>query len=122
MQMNEVVNIREKYTLFNELWTPKIVGECNGQLIKIAKVKGEFVWHSHKEEDELFLIIKGELSIEFKDKTIVLKEGEFYIVPKGVEHRPFAKEECHVLLIELASTKHTGDVKHSVTKNNQDFI
>lgn len=120
--MNKVVNLREKFSTFNELWTPKILDEFNGQQIKIAKVKGDFVWHSHANEDELFLVIKGVLSIEFKDKTIHLKEGEFYIVEKGVEHRPYAKEECHIMLIEPASIKHTGEVKHTLTKDNQDFI
>lgn len=120
--MNEVIKLSEKFTLFNELWTPKILDEFNGQQIKIAKVKGDFVWHNHANEDELFLVIKGELSIELKEKTISLKEGEFYIVPKGIEHRPFANEECHILLLEPSTTKHTGEVDHSLTNNNQDFL
>ena len=122
MPMNEVINLKEKYTLFNDVWTPKILADFNGQQLKIAKVKGEFVWHNHKEEDELFFVVKGELFIELKDKTVKIKEGELYIVPKGVEHRPFAKKECHILLIEPASIKHTGEVDHTLTKKNQDYI
>ena len=120
--MNKVIKLSEKFELFNDLWTPKILAEFNGQQLKIAKVKGEFVWHNHADEDELFLVIKGSLSIAFKDKTIELQEGELFIVPKGVEHKPFAKDECHLLLIEPASLKHTGDIKHKLTQSNPDFI
>jgi mannose-6-phosphate isomerase-like protein (cupin superfamily) len=98
------------------------LAEFNGQQLKIAKVKGEFVWHDHAKEDELFLVIKGSLSIAFRDKTIELKEGELVVVPKGVEHKPFAKEECHLLLIEPASIKHTGEIEHKLTRNKPDYI
>lgn len=120
--MNKVIKLSEKFELFNDLWTPKILTEFNGQQLKIAKVKGEFVWHDHSDEDELFMVIKGSLSIAFRDRTIELKEGELFVVPKGVEHKPFAEEECHLLLIEPASTKHTGEVEHKLTRNNPDFI
>jgi mannose-6-phosphate isomerase-like protein (cupin superfamily) len=111
----EVINLNEKFNLFNDHWSPKIVGELNGQQIKLAKVKGEFVWHSHKDEDELFFIIKGKLKMEFRQKTVELKEGEMIIVPKGVEHRPVADEEVLLMLFEPADIKHTGDVKHALT-------
>ena len=111
----EKVNLKDKFELFNEHWTPKIIGELNGQQVKLAKLKGEFVWHDHKEEDEMFLVIKGSLKIEFRDKTIRLNEGEMYIVPRGVEHNPVAEEEAWILLFEPASTKHTGEVKDKLS-------
>ena len=102
------VNLEEKFDLFNDYWSPKIVGELNGQYVKLAKLKGEFMWHHHDDEDELFLVVKGQLTIELRDKDIVLKEGEFFIVPRGVEHRPVAEEEAQVLLFEPKSTLNTG--------------
>ena len=110
-----VINIQEKFKLFSELWTPKKIGELNGQQILLAKIKGEFIWHAHEHEDELFMIIKGSLMIEFRDKTIELNEGEIYIIPKGVEHKPIAQEEVHVLLFEPLDIKHTGNVMADVT-------
>jgi len=118
----EAINIQEKFTLFNDLWSPKIIGELNGQQVKLAKVKGNFVWHDHKEEDELFLIIKGILKIEFRDRTIELKEGEMLVIPAGTEHRPLAEEEVHLLLFEPAATKHTGEHKYDITVEKQDWI
>lgn len=120
--MNEVVNLKEKLTLFSEHWTPKIVGELNGQHVKLAKLKGEMVWHDHKNEDELFYILKGKLLIKLRDKDIHLNEGDMYVVPKGVEHLPIAEEECHVLLFEPKSTAHTGEVESALTDNNQQWI
>lgn len=119
---SEKVNLKEKFELFKDHWTPKIIGELNGQQVKLAKLQGEFVWHNHQEEDELFLVIKGSLKIEFRDKTITLNEGEMYIVPKGVEHNPIAEEEVWVLLFEPATTKHTGEVKAELTQNKLDWI
>ena len=110
-----IINIQEKFKLFSELWTPKKIGELNGQQILLAKIKGEFIWHAHEHEDELFMIIKGSLMIEFRDKTIELNEGEIYIIPKGVEHKPIAQEEVHVLLFEPLDIKHTGNVMADVT-------
>ena len=118
----DVINIQEKFKLFSDLWSPKKVGELNGQQILLAKVKGEFVFHKHEFEDELFLVIKGVLKIELRDKTITLKEGEFYIVPKGVEHKPIAKEEVHILLFEPLSIKHTGDVVANITVETYESI
>lgn len=117
-----VINIQEKFKLFSDLWSPKKVGELNGQQILLAKLKGEFVFHKHEFEDELFMVIKGTLEIELRDKTITLKEGEFYIVPKGVEHKPIAKEEVHIILFEPLSIKHTGNVVANITVETYENI
>ena len=116
------VNIKEKFALFNDHWSPRIIGQLNGQEVKVAKVKGEFIWHDHANEDEMFLIIKGTLKLEFRDHTVTLNEGEMLIIPRGIEHKPIAEEEVHLLLFEPASTKHTGDVEHELTKNRKDLI
>jgi len=105
----DVVNLAEKLALFSDHWRPRIVGEFNGQQVKLVKVQGEFLWHRHAEEDELFLVLRGRLTIHFRDRTAVVGEGEFCIVPRGVEHRPAAEEETHVLLLEPAATRNTGD-------------
>jgi mannose-6-phosphate isomerase-like protein (cupin superfamily) len=109
------VNLAEKLALFSAHWKPKIVGELNGQHVKLVKLKGPFVWHHHDNEDELFLVIKGRFRMEFRDRQIWLEEGEFLIVPRGVEHRPVADEESHVLLFEPASTLNTGNVQNERT-------
>lgn len=109
------VNLTEKLTLFGEHWKPKIVGELNGQYVKLVKFQGPFVWHRHELEDELFFVIKGRFRMEFRDSSIDLEAGEFLVVPKGVEHRPVADDEVHVLLFEPASTKNTGDVENQFT-------
>lgn len=122
--MNKV-NINEKFQLFNDHWTPKIIGELNGQHLKLAKVKGDFVWHDHAEEDELFLVYKGVLCLDFRDGTTVeLHPGEFYIVPKAVEHRPWTKgeDEVWLMLIEPAGIKHTGEVKDEKTVEKYEWI
>ncbi|WP_457610167.1 cupin domain-containing protein [Lutibacter sp.] len=109
------INISEKFKLFNEHWTPKKVGELNGQQLLLAKLKGEFIWHAHEHEDELFFIIKGSLVIEFRDRKVTLSKGELLIIPKGVEHKPIAIEEVHVLLFEPLAIKHTGNVISNLT-------
>ncbi|MCA1029634.1 cupin domain-containing protein [Bacillus timonensis] len=117
------VNVQEKFEMFQDHWHPRIVGDLNDNFIKLAKLKGEFVWHHHENEDEMFLIVKGELLIQFKDRDdVLIKEGEFYIVPKGVEHRPVAIEEVHVMLIEPKSTMHTGNVRDEKTKDTLERI
>lgn len=118
----EKVNIQEKLDRFSDHWNPRIIGELNGQQVKLAKLKGEFIWHSHENEDEMFLILKGKLKIEFRNKMVELKENEFFIVPRGVEHKPIAEEEVHVMLFEPASTLHTGEEKHDLTNNDQEYI
>lgn len=119
--MNKI-NLKEKFNLFNEYWSPKIVGDLNDSHVKLAKFKGEFVWHKHDNEDELFFIIKGRLLIKFRDKDVYLNEGEFLIIPKGIEHMPIADEEVHVMLIEPKATLNTGDVISGLTKKELDRI
>ena len=109
------VNLREKLSQFGEPWSPKIVGELNGQQVKLVRFQGEFVWHHHEGEDELFLVVKGRFRMEFRDRHVWLEEGEFLVVPRGVEHRPVADEEAHVLLFEPASTLNTGNVRNERT-------
>jgi mannose-6-phosphate isomerase-like protein (cupin superfamily) len=104
------VNLREKLSLFDSHWEPKIVGELNGQHVKLVKFQGEFVWHHHEHEDELFLVVKGRFTMEFRDRLVTIEEGEFLIVPRGVDHRPVAEQEVHVLLFEPATTLNTGNV------------
>ncbi|MCH4823622.1 cupin domain-containing protein [Gramella lutea] len=118
----EKVNLKEKLSLFSDHWNPRIVGELNGQQVKLAKLKGEFIWHSHRNEDEMFYVIKGNLKIEFREKTVEIQENEFLIVPRGVEHRPVAEEEVHVMLFEPSKTRHTGEEQHELTNNDQKFI
>jgi mannose-6-phosphate isomerase-like protein (cupin superfamily) len=105
----ERVNLEEKLSLFTSHWDPKIVGELNGQHVKLVKFQGEFVWHKHDHEDEMFLVVRGEFDMELRDRAVALKQGEFLIVPRGVEHRPVARREAHVLLFEPVSTINTGD-------------
>ncbi len=116
------VNLAEKFGLFDAYWSPKIVGELNGQYVKLVKVKGEFVWHHHEAEDELFLVVKGRLVIQLRDREVVLEAGEFFIVPRGVEHKPVAEEEAHLLLFEPASTLNTGNVNDERTKEQLEWV
>ena len=113
--MIEKVNLADKLNLFQDYWSPKIVGEINDSHVKLVKLKGEFTWHHHEHEDELFLVIKGRLLIKLRDRDIWLQEGEFVIIPKGIEHLPVAEEEVHVLLIEPKSTLNTGNVQNERT-------
>ncbi len=114
--MPDKVNLAEKFSKFSEQWSPKIVGELNGQMVKLVKFKGPFTWHHHENEDELFLVVKGSFVMELRDKYIELKEGEFIIIPLGVEHRPNAAEEAEVLLFEPGSTLNTGNKLNEFTK------
>jgi mannose-6-phosphate isomerase-like protein (cupin superfamily) len=118
----EKVNLAQKFSLFDEHWTPKLVGELNGQHVKLAKLKGEFVWHEHEDEDELFMVIKGRLVIRLRERDIPLEEGEFMIVPRGVEHCPVADEEVQVLMFEPISTSHTGNVRSDRTVDKLEMI
>ena len=118
----EKVNLDEKLSLFNEYWSPKIVGELNGQLVKLAKLKGEFLWHHHENEDELFLVVRGRLVIELREKTVTLHEREFFIVPRGVEHKPVAEEEAHVVLFEPKSILNTGNIQSDNTLTELESI
>ena len=110
----EKIDIKEKFNLFSDYWSPKIIEDLNDAYIKVAKLKGEFVWHHHEHEDELFLIIKGNLTIKFRDKDVHLQEGELLVIPKGVEHKPVCEEEVQVILIEPKTTLNTGNVTNDV--------
>ena len=107
----EKINLAEKLAKINEHWRPKIVGELNGQEVKVVKFQGKFPWHHHENEDEMFMALKGSFRLEFRDKTVELNEGEFIVVPRGIEHRPVAEEEVEVLLFEPANLKNTGNVE-----------
>ncbi len=115
--MNKV-NVEEKLSLFNDYFNPRIAGELNGQQVKLVKFKGEFVWHHHEAEDELFYVVKGEFTMEFRDKKVVVRENEFLIVPRGVEHRPVAAEEVSIMLFEPAATINTGNAPGELTREN----
>ena len=110
------VNLAEKFALIKERWKPKIAGELNGSYVKLTKLKGEFIWHHHEHEDEMFMVVKGKLLIRFRDRDISLEEGEFLIIPKGVEHLPVAEKETQIILIEPTSTLNTGNVRSERTK------
>lgn len=114
----EKINIKDKLSLFSDHWNPRIVGELNGQHVKLVKFKGEFTWHSHEDEDELFYVIEGKFKMEFRDKTVEVLPNEFLIVPKGVEHRPVAENEVSVMLFEPANTLNTGNVRNEFTKDD----
>ena len=116
------INIKEKLTKFSEHWSPKTIAQMNDYHFKLAKVQGEFIWHDHPETDEVFLVIKGKLEIFLRDGKVMLNEGELYVVPKGVEHKPVAAEECHILLIEPSGTINTGNVVDEKTAPNTVWI
>ena len=118
----EKVSLENKFGQFQEYWSPKIVGELNGQYVKLVKVKGQFIWHRHEGEDELFLVCKGRLTIQLRERDVMLEEGEFLVVPAGVEHRPVAEEEAQVLLFEPKSTLNTGNVRNERTRSKLERI
>ena len=120
--MVKKINIDQKLSLFNDHWNPRIIGELNKQHIKLAKIKGEFIWHKHDEEDEMFLVLKGTLKIEFRDRTETIRENEIIIVPKGVEHKPIAEEEVSIMLFEPATTINTGDLNNERTRKNLESL
>ena len=116
------INLEQKFSLFNEHWTPKIIAELNDYQIKIVKVEGDFVWHDHSDTDEFFFVIEGTLFIEFESETMELNAGELYVVPKGVQHRPFAHDECKVMLIEPRGVVNTGEARSDLTASNDVWI
>jgi mannose-6-phosphate isomerase-like protein (cupin superfamily) len=118
----EKVNISKKFELFSDHWNPRIVGELNGQHVKLVKFKGPFTWHKHDNEDEMFLVISGSFNMELRDKIIDLQQGDFIIIPRGTEHKPVADEEVHVMLFEPASTLNTGEEENEFTKRNLEKI
>ena len=119
--MNKI-NISQKLAQFNDHWNPRIIGELNKQHVKLAKIKGEFIWHKHDDEDEMFLVLKGTLKIAFRDRTETIQENEIIIVPKGVEHKPIADEEVSIMLFEPATTINTGSLENERTRKNLESI
>ena len=119
---SDVVNFADKFKKFSEYWSPRVVAEMNDYQFKLAKFHGEFVWHDHTDTDEVFLVVKGAMGIELRDGTVHLSEGEMYVVPKGVEHRPFAETECHVLLIEPQGVVNTGDTGGELQAENDVWV
>ena len=122
--MSEIkkINLKEKLAKFSDHWSPKIIGQLNHQLVKVAKLQGEFVWHSHENEDELFMVIDGSFTMELRDRSIEVREGELIIIPKGTEHRPVAKKEVSILLLEPNTLINTGEVRNQLTVENPDHI
>ena len=120
--MIKAININDKLNKFSDLWSPKVIAEMNDYQFKLAKVKGEFVWHSHEETDETFIVLDGEMLIEFRDKKIRLNKGELYIVPKGIEHKPYAENECHIMLIEPKGIINTGEKSTKLTSENDIWV
>ncbi|MFI5134224.1 MAG: cupin domain-containing protein [Chitinophagales bacterium] len=118
----EKVNVAQKFSVINDFWNPRIAGELNGQMVKLVKFVGPFTWHKHDHEDEMFYVVKGSFNMELRDKTITLNEGEFLIVPRGVEHRPNAPKEVEVMLFEPASTLNTGDQRNEFTREKLEMI
>ena len=116
------VNIEEKFSLIHEFWTPKVIAEMNDYQFKLAKMKGDFVWHNHVDTDEVFIVVKGSMCIEMEHETITLNEGEMYVVPKGVMHKPSAVNECHVLLVEPRGVVNTGDAEGQMTAENDVWV
>jgi mannose-6-phosphate isomerase-like protein (cupin superfamily) len=116
------INLHEKLALVSDHWNPRIVGELNGQHVKVVKFQGEFVWHDHAEEDEFFLVLRGSFRMDFRDKSVALNEGDFIIVPRGVEHRPVAQHEVEVMLFEPSKIRHTGDVESDLTVHQYERI
>lgn len=120
--MRDKVDLKEKFRLFDEQWSPRVVGELNGQYVKLAKLEGEFTWHAHEGEDELFLVVQGRMTLRLRDREVDLEEGQFFIVPAGVEHLPIAHGECHVMLFEPKGTAHTGSTHTDRTVAVEDQV
>ena len=116
------VNLSEKFDKFSDYWAPRVIAEMNDYYFKLVKVKGEFVWHTHDDTDETFIVLDGELIIEFRDKTITLKKGEMIVIPKGVEHKPAAREECQIMIVEPKGVMNTGDADDQLTAENDVWI
>lgn len=116
------INLLHNFSKFSEQWSPKVIAEMNDYQFKLAKIQNDFVWHSHQETDEVFLVIEGNMSIDFRDRRVNLAAGEMFVVPKGVEHKPFAKEECKVMFIEPRGVKNTGDTTNDLTAENDVWI
>ena len=116
------INLKEKLSKFSEHWSPRIIAEMNDYQFKLVKIKGDFVWHNHDDTDEVFIVLEGEMKIEFKDETVELKEGEMFVVPKGVEHKPYSDKECKIMLVEPKGVVNTGDAESDFTAPNEVWI
>tara|TARA_B100001123_G_scaffold173506_1_gene199343 strand:+ start:2262 stop:2627 length:366 start_codon:yes stop_codon:yes gene_type:complete len=119
---SEKINLKEKLSKFSDHWSPKVIAEMNDYQFKLVKIKGDFVWHNHGDTDEFFLVIEGEMNIKFKDETVLLKEGEIFVVPKGVEHKPYAEEECKIMIVEPRGVINTGDAESNLKASNDVWI
>ena len=119
---SEKINLKEKLSKFSDHWSPKVIAEMNDYQFKLVKIKGDFVWHNHGDTDEFFLVIEGEMKIELKDDTVILKEGEIFVVPKGVEHKPYAEEECKIMIVEPRGVINTGDAESNLKASNDVWI
>lgn len=119
---NDVINLKDKFTKFSDFWSPRVIAEMNDYQFKLAKFKDEFIWHDHADTDEVFFVVQGKMSIAFEDRTVELSEGEMYVVPKGVRHKPFATDECHVLLVEPRGVVNTGDSGGELTAENDIWV
>ena len=119
---SEKINLKEKLSKFSDHWSPKVIAEMNDYQFKLVKIKGDFVWHNHGDTDEFFLVIEGEMKIEFKDETVILKEGEIFVVPKGVEHKPYAEEECKIMIVDPRGVINTGDAESNLKASNDMWI
>lgn len=119
---SEKINLKEKLSKFSDHWSPKVIAEMNDYQFKLVKIKGDFVWHNHGDTDEFFLVLEGEMNIKFKDETVILKEGEIFVVPKGVEHKPYAEEECKIMIVEPRGVINTGDSDSELKADNDVWI
>jgi len=119
---SEKINLKEKLAKFSDYWSPRVIAEMNDYQFKLVKIKGDFVWHNHEDTDEFFLVIEGEMKIEFKEETVVLKEGEMFVVPKGVQHKPYAEEECKIMIVEPRGVTNTGDAESNLKAANDVWI
>ena len=122
MMNKKAINLLNKFQLFSEQWSPKVVATMNDYQLKLAKIEGDFIWHSHPDTDEVFLVVEGEMRLDFRDESVSLKAGEMYVVPKGIEHKPFAEKECKIMLVELAGTVNTGESGGEKTATNDVWI
>ena len=118
----KAINFKQKYSLFNDYWSPKVVAEMNDYQFKLVKIQGEFVWHNHDDTDETFIVIEGEMKIEFENETVELSEGDMFVVPKGIEHKPWAENECKVMIIEPRGVVNTGNTEGDLTASNDVWI
>ena len=116
------INLKEKLSLFSEHWSPKVIAEMNDYQFKLVKIQGDFVWHNHADTDEVFIVLEGSMSIEFEDETVELSEGEMYVVPRGVNHKPYAEEECKVMLVEPRGVVNTGEAEGDLTASNDVWV